>query len=84
VVYALIVGRTELDGAVTLLRVEAVRQGLELGAAMALLAQRPAGTVGQVRRLPAELPEPGEVVRLEPKPRLFNPPARARKAGARA
>jgi hypothetical protein len=69
--YAVIVGTTTLEDAITLLRVEAVHQGLELGAAMALLARRPAGTVGRVQRLPAELPVPGAVLRLDPtKPRF--------------
>jgi hypothetical protein len=69
--YALIVGTATLDGAVTLLRVEAVHQGLELAAAMRLLAERPAGTVARVQRQPADLPAVGEVLRLEPEPRRY-------------
>jgi hypothetical protein len=62
---ALTVGTATTENRLTELRVLAVRQGLTLGEAMRLLGQRPPGTIGHLRRLPAELPTPGEVLRLE-------------------
>jgi hypothetical protein len=63
--YAVIVARAAVEDRTTELHVLAVHQGLELADAMRLLGQRPPGTVGHLRRLPADLPEPGEVLRLE-------------------
>jgi hypothetical protein len=63
--YAVIVARVAVEGRATELHVLAVYQDLALDEAMRLLGQRPPGTVGHLRRLPADLPEPGEVLRLE-------------------
>ena len=63
--YAVIVARAEIENRITELHVLAVRRDLELEDAMRLLGERPPGTVGHLRRLPADLPEPGEVLRLE-------------------
>lgn len=49
----------------------AVTAGLALADAMRLLGQRPAGTVGHLRRQPADLPEIGAVLQLEAEPRRF-------------
>jgi hypothetical protein len=65
VTYAVVVGTATMVDRSTELHVLAVHQGLELADAMRLLAERPAGTVGRVQRLPADLPEPGDVLRLE-------------------
>ena len=63
--YAVIVARAAVEDRITELTVLAVHQGLELADAMRLLGQRPPGTVGHLRRLPADLPMPGETLRLE-------------------
>ena len=63
--YAVVVGTATMVDRTTELTVLAVHRDLELEAAMRLLGQRPPGTVGHLRRLPADLPEPGEVLRLE-------------------
>jgi hypothetical protein len=63
--YAVVVARAAVEDRTTELTVLAVHRDLELEAAMRLLGQRPPGTVGRVQRLPADLPEPGEVLRLE-------------------
>jgi hypothetical protein len=63
--YAMVVGTATMVDRTTELTVLAVHQDLALDEAMRLLGQRPPGTVGRVQRLPADLPEPGEVLRLE-------------------
>jgi hypothetical protein len=63
--YAVVVGTATMVDRTTELTVLAVHRDLELEAAMRLLGERPPGTVGHLRRLPADLPEPGEVLRLE-------------------
>jgi hypothetical protein len=63
--YAVVVGTATMVDRTTELTVLAVTKDLALDEAMRLLGQRPAGTVGRVQRLPADLPEPGEVLRLE-------------------
>jgi hypothetical protein len=63
--YALIVSRVAMVDRTTELHVLAVHQALELEEAMHLLAQRSPSTVGRVQRMPADLPEPGDVLRLE-------------------
>jgi hypothetical protein len=73
--YALIVGTATTENRITELHVLAVHRDLALADAMRLLGERPAGTVGRIQRLPADLPEIGEVLRLDAKPQLFNPPA---------
>jgi hypothetical protein len=69
--YALIVARVTMEDRTALLHVLAVSTGLALEDALRLLGERPAGTVGHLRRLPADLPEVGEVLRLEAEPRRF-------------
>jgi hypothetical protein len=44
---------------------EPLQHRIALADAMRLLSERPPGTVGHLRRLPADLPEVGEVLRLE-------------------
>jgi hypothetical protein len=89
VTYAVVVGTATMVDRSTELHVLAVHQGLELADAMRLLGQRPPGTVGHLRRLPADLPEVGEVLRLEAGPpmagdgHLDRPPPRAAAARAR-
>jgi hypothetical protein len=63
--YAVIVARVALEDRTTELHVLAVHRDLALDEAIRLLGQRPAGTVGRVQRLPADLPMPGETLRLE-------------------
>jgi hypothetical protein len=63
--YAVVVGTATMVDRTTELTVLAVTKDLALDEAMRLLGQRPPGTVGRVQRLPADLPEPGEVLRLE-------------------
>jgi hypothetical protein len=63
--YAVTVARAAVEDRTTELTVLAVHQDLALEDAMRLLGERPPGTVGHLRRLPADLPEPGEVLRLE-------------------
>jgi hypothetical protein len=63
--YAVVVARVTTEDRTTELHVLAVRRDLTLDEAMRLLGQRPPGTVAHLRRLPADLPEPGEVLRLE-------------------
>jgi len=63
--YAVTVARAAVEDRTTELTVLAVHQDLALDEAMRLLGQRPPGTVGRVQRLPADLPAPGEVLRLE-------------------
>jgi hypothetical protein len=63
--YGVVVARAHMEGAITELHVLAVHRDLALEDAMRLLDQRPPGTVGRVQRLPADLPEIGEVLRLE-------------------
>jgi hypothetical protein len=69
--YALIVARVVVEDRTALMHVLSVSTGLELAAALRLLGKRPAGTVGRVQRLPADLPAPGDVVQLEAEPRRF-------------
>jgi hypothetical protein len=78
VTYVLIVSQVAIVDRLTELHVLAVTTGLVLEDALRLLGQRPAGTVGRVMRLPADLPAPGEVLQLDPKGQLFNPPASQR------
>jgi hypothetical protein len=74
VTYAVVVSRAHIEGTVTELYVVAVHQGLELADAMRLLGERPAGTVGRIQRLPAALPEVGEVLRHDARGQVtFNP-----------
>jgi hypothetical protein len=63
--YAVVVGTATMVDRTTELTVLAVTKDLALDEAMRLLGQRPPGTVGRVQRLPADLPEPGDVLRLE-------------------
>jgi hypothetical protein len=63
--YSVIVARARTEGTVTELHVLAVHRDLALEDAMHLLGQRPPGTVGRIRRLPADLPAIGEVLRLD-------------------
>jgi hypothetical protein len=63
--YALIVSRVAVEDRTTELHVLVVHRDLALEDAMRLLGERPAGTVGHLRRLPTELPEVGAVLRLE-------------------
>ena len=63
--YAVIVGTTTTENRITAWHVLAVHRDLALEEAMRLLGERPPGTVGRVQRLPADLPEPGEVLRLD-------------------
>jgi hypothetical protein len=63
--YAVIVARTAVEGRTTELHVLAVHRDLALDQAMRLLGQRPPGAVGHLRRLPADLPEPGDVLWLD-------------------
>ena len=63
--YAVIVGTTTTENRITAWHVLAVHRDLALEETMRLLGERPPGTVGRVQRLPADLPEPGEVLRLE-------------------
>ena len=63
--YAVIVGTTTTENWITALHVLAVHRDLTLEEAMRLLGERPPGTVGHLRRLPADLPETGEVLRLD-------------------
>jgi hypothetical protein len=63
--YAVVVARATVEGRTTELHVLAVHRDLALEDAMRLLGERPPGTVAHLRRLPADLPEPGEVLRLE-------------------
>jgi hypothetical protein len=76
--YALIVGTATTENRITELHVLAVHRDLALADAMRLLGERPAGTVGRIQRLPAELPVPGEVLRLEGEQATFNPRAARR------
>ena len=62
--YAVIVGTTTTENWITELHVLAVHRELALEEAMRLLSERPPGTVGHLRRCTADLPEPGEVLRL--------------------
>jgi hypothetical protein len=73
--YALIVSRVVVVDRTTEQHVLAVRRDLALEEALRLLAERPAGTVGHLRRLPADLPAPGEVVRLDAEVRWAAAPA---------
>jgi hypothetical protein len=63
--YAVIVSRAAVEDQTTELHVLTVTKDLALDEAMRLLGERPRGTVGRIQRLPADLPEPGEVLRLE-------------------
>jgi hypothetical protein len=76
--YALIVGTATTENRITELHVLAVHRDLALADAMRLLGERPAGTVGRIQRLPADLPEIGEVLRLDPREQAFNAPASQR------
>jgi hypothetical protein len=76
--YAVIVGTTTTENWITALHVLAVHRDLTLEEAMRLLGERPADTVGRVQRLPADLPEIGAVLLLDPKGQLFNGPAARR------
>jgi hypothetical protein len=67
--YAVVVARAVVEDRITELTVLAVRRDLALADAMRVLAERPPGTVGRVRRLPADLPEIDDVLRLEAVPR---------------
>ena len=69
--YALVVSRVAVEDRTTELNVLAVTTGLALEDAMHLLGRRPPGTVAHLRRLPADLPAPGDVLRLEAEPRRF-------------
>jgi hypothetical protein len=67
--YALIVAKVAMEDRTALMHVLAVHRDLPLDEAMRLLGQRPEGTVGRIQRLPVDLPEIGEVLRLEAVPR---------------
>jgi hypothetical protein len=60
-----IVARATVEGTTTELHVLSVRQGVGLEQAMRLLRERPPSMVGRIQRLPADLPTPGEVLRLD-------------------
>jgi hypothetical protein len=60
--FALVVTRSVLEAGQFGVQVEIVHEGLKLAAAVAKLAERPAGTVGHIRRLPARLPKVGELL----------------------
>jgi hypothetical protein len=65
-----------MEDRTALMHVLAVTAGLALEEAMRLLGQRPPGTVGHLRRLPADdLPAVGEVLRLEAETRWPGAPA---------
>jgi hypothetical protein len=68
--YAMVVARVAVEDRTTELHVLAVHRDLALDEAMRLLAERSPGTVAHLRRLPADLPEPGEVLRLEAENRM--------------
>jgi hypothetical protein len=70
--YVLIVGTATTENRITELLVLAVHRDLALEDAMRLLGERPAGTVGRIQRLPADLPEIGAVLLLDPTGQLFN------------
>jgi hypothetical protein len=76
--YALVVSRVAMIDRTTELHVLAVTTGLALEDAMHLLGRRPPGTVAHLRRLPADLPAVGEVLRLDPREQAFNAPASQR------
>jgi hypothetical protein len=63
--YALVVGTATMENRITALLVLAVHRDLAFEDAMRLLGERPAGTVGHLRRLPADLPEIGEILQLD-------------------
>jgi hypothetical protein len=63
--YAVIVGTATMENRTTELHVLAVHRDLALHEAMRLLGERPPDTVGHLRRLPADLPAVGEVLRLD-------------------
>jgi hypothetical protein len=63
--YALIVSQVAIVDRLTELHVLAVHRDLALHEAMRLLGERPPDTVGHLRRLPADLPAVGEVLRLD-------------------
>jgi hypothetical protein len=73
--YALIVAKVAMEDRTALMHVLAVHRDLPLDEAMRLLADRPPGTVGHLRRQPADLPAPGEVLRLEAEIRWPGTPA---------
>ena len=73
--YALIVARVTLEDRTALLHVLAVHRDLALADALRLLGERPPGTVGHLRRQPADLPAPGDVLRLEAEIRWPGTPA---------
>jgi hypothetical protein len=73
--YAVVVARAVVEGTVTELHVLAVTTDLPLAHALRLLGERPAGTVGHLRRLPVDLPEVGEVLRLDAAVRWPGTPA---------
>ena len=73
--YALVVSRVAVVDRTTELHVLAVTKDLALADAMRLLGERPAGTVGRIQRLPADLPEIGEVLRLDAETRWPGTPA---------
>jgi hypothetical protein len=64
-----------MEDRTALLHVLAVTTGLALEDALRLLGERPAGTVGHLRRLPVDLPEVGEVLRLDAETRWPGTPA---------
>ena len=70
--YVLTVGTATTENPITELRVLAVYRDLALEDAMRLLGQRPAGMVGRVQRMPADLPAPGDVLQLDPREQPFN------------
>jgi hypothetical protein len=71
--YAVVVSQVRLEGVFTELHVLDVHRDLELEVGMRLLGQRPEGAVAHLRRLPADLPEVGEILRIDPKRQPFNP-----------
>jgi hypothetical protein len=77
-IYAVVLSQVAIVDRLTELHVLAVHRDLALEDALRLLGERPAGTVGRVMRLPVDLPAPGEVLQLDPKGQLFNPPASQR------
>jgi hypothetical protein len=63
--YAVVVSRAAVEDRTTELHVVSVRRDLALEDALRLLGERPAGTVGHLRRLPVDLPEVGAILRLD-------------------
>jgi hypothetical protein len=73
--YAVVVSRVTMENRTTELLILAVHRDLSLEDAMRLLGARAAGTVGRIQRLPVDLPEIGDVLRLDAENRWPGAPA---------